>query len=120
MATKRAIAEQQHQLGQGALFLIDNAGLCPPNARMRDFTDLAIASHLAMHHYHYQLKGYAGLKNRQLVDSHNMRRYLRDLYTRSVKPDAKFERQPTGYDAADSLFLVGGGGLEPNILTKFD
>ena len=82
---RRRVIAQQKQLAQGALFLIDNAGPCPPGVDLRDFITAAIQQHLAQHTYYLQAKGIPGFENRVRVDSTRMRLYLKNFGERSNK-----------------------------------
>lgn len=79
------VVAQQRQLGQGALFIIDNAGSCPPGVAFHAHTNAAIEQHLSEHTYHQQEKGVAGFENRVRVDVSRMRKYMADLGKKARK-----------------------------------
>jgi hypothetical protein len=54
---RQRVIAQRRQLVQGAFFMIDNAGSCPLDIKLRAFTNAAIEQHLAQHTYYQQEKG---------------------------------------------------------------
>lgn len=115
-----SIKEQQKQLGQGVLFLIDNAGDCPPDMPTREFTDQKIAEHLANHSYYYHLPGKSGAENRRLVTAS----YLRTAFMKNLcnkgKHTAAFRREYEGEYHADIVFRVGSEGLSEKWLRMWE
>ena len=99
------LTEQQVQVAQGALFLIDNIGQCPPNTVFRDFTNRAISVHLRRHTYYYQQKNQPGSQTRILATSRWIRRYMNTHWMR--KYSTSFPPQQKSDDFADTLFRYG-------------
>lgn len=89
-----SITEQQKQLGQGVLFLIDNAGDCPPDISAREFTDQKITEHLAKHSYFYQLSGKSGVESQRLATASYLRTtFMKNLSNNKGKLTAAFQRK---------------------------
>lgn len=103
------ITVQMMQVNQGALFLVDNTGECPPDIAPRAFTTMMIEEHLKQHTYHYQRENKPGLGNRQVVTAAWMRQLMKRLLEKPDRPLA-YQRQPLE-DSADALFRLGSDGL---------
>jgi hypothetical protein len=99
------------RLAQGALFIVDNAGTCPPSMTTREFQDMVIENHLKDHTY------YSG-NTRERVDSQKMRKRIGDFaHTRLT--GIKFEPE-SGENKTDAVFRLGSDPLPPELLSRYN
>ena len=105
------VTQQETSFAQGALFIVDNAGPCPPGMNMGDFHNMTIANHLKNHSY------FVG-KSRELVDVKRMRVKMNNL---AGAPKTKDFYQPSSTETrVEAFFRLGSTPIQSLVLSRYN